>query len=565
MGFKHIMSPPAWAAGVGDAERRASSEQRQQHHAARRRQQHAPAPRQQRQQPRAVRRRGAHALRRALAALALLAGLAASAAPRAAAAPGSVPVQYCPDGRSLETGLCYKRCPLGSVGAGCSCWRDGRSAWRGCGVRPRTCAARSFRPAALPPVPAGERGAPFTLVLSSDPQLFRNYTRYDDRGGAEAINRRLVTAINNVTGLGAWPPDAGGGPVGEPRSLVVLGDLTEFYMERQLDGFRHFYDPSFPRAEGDGGADRVRFPTWLMLGNHDYVNNVRRCSEKAVDASFCAKWAVAMMRAALSPDCPSSHWAGLPKANITSLDIGSMSYSFDYGRYHFVVLQHSPRYEAKELGIVPSMAWLARELAAATAAQRRVVLLLHAHKELRLTHDPSFARLLENSNVVAMFYGHVHIRPWGLVGRYPNTSVPMYNCGASWYNVYCVAEFGDDALRVGAVAHYGDGVPTWFGTSLHTLPRGQRSKPVLEVFVPNPNVTTWRPPPAANLSAAPGADAVSGDGGAGRAVTAPPAGHAPGGGSGGGYQIQKQRRLLGGGGGVGGGSGAWPWRLLWRR
>jgi hypothetical protein len=189
--------------------------------------------------------------------------LSAAVLPEAAASPGSVAVQYCPNGGSMETGLCYARCPLGSVGVGCSCWRDGRSTWRGCGVRPRTCRARSFRPPALPPVPAAERGRPFTLLLSADPQLWRNYTKYDDRAGAERINRRLVRSINAVRDLKAWPADAGGGEVEEPRSMVVLGDLTEFYMERQADGFRHFYDPSYPRAAPD---DRVRFPTWLMLG-----------------------------------------------------------------------------------------------------------------------------------------------------------------------------------------------------------------------------------------------------------------------------------------------------------
>ena len=198
------------------------------------------------------------------------------------------------------------------------------------------------------------------------------------------------------------------------------------------------------------------------------------------------------MRAALSPGCPgATHWAALPRGEITSFDAPSMAYAFDYERYHFVVLHHSPRYAAPSIGVAPSLAWLARELAAATAQGRRVVLLLHAHKELGLPRDPTFARLIEGSNVVAIFYGHVHIRPWGLVGRFPNTSVPVFNCGASWYNVYCLAEFGEDALRVGVAAHFGDGRPRWFGGSLHSLPRGQRAKPVLEAFVPNPNVTTW--------------------------------------------------------------------------
>lgn len=221
------------------------------------------------------------------------------------------------------------------------------------------------------------------------------------------------------------------------------------------------------------------------------MNNVGRCSEKTFDADFCAKWAVSMMRSALAPGCPATHFAGLPKSNITSFDAGSMAYAFDYGRYHFVALHHSPRYEARGIGVGASMPWLARELASATAQQRRIVLFVHAHKELRLQEDPTFAALIERSNVVALFYGHVHIRPWGLVGRFPGTNVPIFNCGASWYNVYCLAEFGPDAIRVGAVAHFGDGVPTWFGTSLHSLPREQRAKPVLEVFTANPNVTTW--------------------------------------------------------------------------
>jgi hypothetical protein len=245
------------------------------------------------------------AARLALAALVLA---AAAAAPRAASA---MAVQYCPDGRSMETGLCYPRCPLGSVGLGCTCWARGATTWRGCGVAPRTCEARSFR-APLAPAPAAAaasasapgRGA-FSLVLSADPQLFRNYTRYDDRRGAEAINRNLVRAVNSVTGLREWPGDVGGGPVGEPRAAVVLGDLTEFYMERQQDAFRHFYDPSYPRS---GPDERVRFPTWLMLGVRRAWGVTRAGGEKAAGVrrrQACwppAARADAQPRAA-APDC----------------------------------------------------------------------------------------------------------------------------------------------------------------------------------------------------------------------------------------------------------------------
>lgn len=44
-----------------------------------------------------------------------------------------------------------------------------------------------------------------------------------------------------------------------------------------------------------------------------------------------------------------------------------MSYSFDYAAYHFIALHHNPRHSDPDLGVHPSMAWLAQELASATA------------------------------------------------------------------------------------------------------------------------------------------------------------------------------------------------------
>jgi hypothetical protein len=412
-----------------------------------------------------------------------------------------------------------------------------------------------------------------TLVLSTDPQLFRNGSSPDARALAVDNNRLLARSINRVRDLGAWPRAAGGGAVAEPRALVVLGDLTEAYREREADAFRHYYDPSFPGNEGE----RVRFPTWVMLGNHDYVNNAmgavsarelaegaraqeeqrqqqpgagagagaaaaaqssppsssdpaaveaplsadydeetsspevsssssssgsgsgrrskqqqqqqqqqsrRRgkrgdgdapCSDKAAvagDGSACAKRVVDEMRALLSPGCPTRHWSSFPKDQVTSFDADSMAYAFDYARYHFVALHFSPRHRSARLGVAGSLAWLARELSHASGQGRRAVILVHSHGELGLTDDPTFARLIggAGSPVVALFFGHIHVRPWGYAGTFPRTAVPMFNCGASWYNTYCVAEFAEEGMRVGAVSHGGDGSPRWFGHSAHLLP-----------------------------------------------------------------------------------------------
>jgi hypothetical protein len=251
------------------------------------------------------------------------------------------------------------------------------------------CQAQSFRQQQLPPVSSRQ---PFSLVLSADPQLYRVVSRWKDVPRALQYNTQLVDSINRVGELQQWPWKAGGGAVLDPRALVVLGDMTEHYREDELDAFRHLYDSSYPRgdaetaeavvagsaaAAGDaavagrqqqerqllqqqntssavdgasaaGASTRqqlVNLPTWLLFGNHDYVNNVRDCpgQYKGLDNNVCAKRAVDNMRAVLTPGCDGDTWGNFPRNNVTSFDVDSMAYSFDYNDWHFVVLQYSPR------------------------------------------------------------------------------------------------------------------------------------------------------------------------------------------------------------------------------
>ena len=137
-----------------------------------------------------------------------------------------------------------------------------------------------------------------------------------------------------------------------------------------------------------------------------------------------------------------------------------------------------------------SLSWLARELSHAAAQQRRAVLLVHAHKDLGLLKDASFAPMLRAGNVAALFYGHVHIKPWGYAGEFPGTTVPTFNCGASWFRVFCLAEFGDAGFRVAAVRHDAEGAPYWFGSAAFALPpRGAPGMPRQRSVTLNPNVT----------------------------------------------------------------------------
>jgi hypothetical protein len=177
---------------------------------------------------------------------------------------------------------------------------------------------------------------------------------------AMPYNKHLVRSINRVKELERWPWQAGGGRVMDPRSLVVLGDMTEFYREDELDAFRALYDPSIGPAAADAPtnsssgkvqdsrdteAAQVQLPTWLMFGNHDYVLNVNDCAGhfKSIDRNVCARTAVDQMRSVLTPGCDEHTWANFPRNNVTSFDAESMAYSFDYNDWHFVVLQYSPR------------------------------------------------------------------------------------------------------------------------------------------------------------------------------------------------------------------------------
>lgn len=136
----------------------------------------------------------------------------------------SVPAFYCPDGGSLEGGLCYKRCKPGYQPLACTCFRGFRSYIRGCGTKPLVCQAVSYRKQRLPPVASRQ---PFSLVISADPQLFRVTDKYNEVKKATNYNTQLVRSINAVTQLGQWTWEAGGGQVQEPRALVMLGDMTE--------------------------------------------------------------------------------------------------------------------------------------------------------------------------------------------------------------------------------------------------------------------------------------------------------------------------------------------------
>lgn len=100
----------------------------------------------------------------------------------------------------MEGGLCYNRCKMGWRGLGCHCWKGVDSYHRGCGIKPAICHAMSYRKQLLPPVTSK---APFSLVLSADPQLFRVVNKYKNVSvsGVRELTQRSAAPIRQLGGL----------------------------------------------------------------------------------------------------------------------------------------------------------------------------------------------------------------------------------------------------------------------------------------------------------------------------------------------------------------------------
>ncbi len=179
---------------------------------------------------------------------------------------------------------------------------------------------------------------------------------------------------------------------------------------------------------------------------------------------------------------------------------GSLSYSYDLGDYHFVQLHLTPGYDKNLPGaqllagypgpfglgtdktpsfhVTSSWPWLKKDLAAATAAGKFIVLNMHAAdgpgKVPQVLSDfpldkTNFAAVLKGNRVVAIFSGHIH-NDFGYMGAIPadglplringSSSVPWFRSGSAECRRFLVAEFHGNYFNVGSAIADGSG-PSW--------------------------------------------------------------------------------------------------------
>ena len=390
-----------------------------------------------------------------------------------------------------KCGLTFSRgcstCPDGYHNDGCTCRVDvlitpKPSYGRGAGETPfRVCNSTSFTNA----VPARTTTPEdFTVVFMADPQPPRSRAGSNDPDTSSRVNAEQVQAVNDVVHAngGRWDSSGlltrgGGDPITNPTAVVIAGDLTEYWHDSEVDTFMSYWghtaDPS--------SVPNVAFPVYLGLGNHDCSNNVGDCGWPARGGggdgkNGCAKNAVGFMKAMMSCNMVPN----FPASTVQSYDTASLAYSWNIGRYHFVMLNNFPTYERSAIGVSSALGWLRTNLAAATAAGKHSVLVFHDPDE----HWRDFGResfgefrnVVAANDVVAVFVGHYHdylgradaAGPLELEGahagqeisvalrvldqdkreRYP---VPLFFSGNPIYNTFLLVRFTGSFINVAAM------------------------------------------------------------------------------------------------------------------
>jgi cytolysin (calcineurin-like family phosphatase) len=251
-------------------------------------------------------------------------------------------------------------------------------------------------------------------------------------GKTDAALLRHVAALNAI-GDKQWPAEidgvatglrSAGKPIGTPLGIIISGDMTD-------DGGGQVTKPSegtqllqFSQRYQQGvGPDRVHWPVYVGLGNHDLDQNGPPPN---------VNWYRREMRDYVEVN----HRTGVffkPPVPVTNFDVDSDCYSWDWGGLHLV---QTHRFAGDTgHGAVSGMPWLKSDLAAYAADGRPVVLFQHygwdafsierwdsgKHRYDDEGSGPphwwsdadrdALLEALQGYNVIGIFHGHQHATP----------------------------------------------------------------------------------------------------------------------------------------------------------
>ncbi|WP_428426300.1 metallophosphoesterase [Pararhizobium sp.] len=251
-------------------------------------------------------------------------------------------------------------------------------------------------------------------------------------GKTDANLLRHVAALNRIAEFD-WPTQIGGVATGlagagqkiaKPLGLVIGGDMTDDGGGQvKVPGEGHQLLQFSSRYQEGTGPDRVHFPVYNGLGNHDldqdgvlpHIDWYRRELRDYVELNHR----------------PTVFYK--PPVAVANYDIDSDNYSWDWGGLHLVQLQRFGGDTNK--GAISGLDWLKQDLANSAADGRPVILFQHYGWDpfslekwdpAKMTFDDegsghahwwgdderaALLAALKGYNVVGLFHGHEHDTP----------------------------------------------------------------------------------------------------------------------------------------------------------
>lgn len=269
---------------------------------------------------------------------------------------------------------------------------------------------------------------PAAALLSAEPLTFFAFS--DIHFGQSSVLKdahraAMVGRLNALPGK-AYPDWVGGGPVAEPRGVLVAGDLVDY----ADPGLWVLYQADY----GIRGESRLRFPIYDGMGNHEFYGTAFETLVAALKRRHADRRADSTL-------------------GIAGMDESGLHYSWDWEGVHFVNLNVFAGGAAPLRAGVPgpngSLDFLRRDLAERVGTSGRPVLLMQHFPFLESdTWFPASERnalisLLTNYNCIGILHGHTHARRF-----YKYRGLDIFDDGAGMYGDHLVFRIQDGKLLV---------------------------------------------------------------------------------------------------------------------
>jgi len=247
-----------------------------------------------------------------------------------------------------------------------------------------------------------EEESELIFFVVADPQI------HLDKWGTLGIEK-MIQVINELPGKD-FPL---GGKVGEPRAVIIAGDLTDVVDDpRHWECYKRFFDPN-------GGA-RMRFRTFELIGNHDLSSALPAGEISSVQREFIER-------------------NKSRRGDEFHFDADHYHYSWNWGALHLVNLnlfpgnQPRPVYDRESPWNDPrnSLDFLRDDLKTQVGdSGRPVVLILHyglrgwgLDKWWTLEDLANLKEAIAPYNVVLILHGHEHA-----FAQYEWEGYPVFMC-----------------------------------------------------------------------------------------------------------------------------------------